>query len=164
MKRIVSYFAFFAALMLTSNLFAAMVCVDSGSYTAATGRTMLKVTCTFDATPGTAEDDLPYTSMERGDGMFVYSFVTVPGSTGPTINSDLAIADCRGVNILDAATGHGANVIDNSTVNGPFYGDGPTIGTDNHNPLMHQWCAWTVTVTNNAVNNSSFILYMEMDK
>jgi len=162
MKKL-SLIVFLAALLLNAQAFAAMTCVDSGSYTGSRGGTMLKVTCTFDTTPGTAEDDIPYTVMERGDDQYVYSFATEDGSTGPTDNSDLAIADCRGVTIL-SATGNGANVIDNATSTGPFYGDGPIAGSTNHYPKMHQWCAWTVTVTNNAVNNSSFILYMEMDK
>jgi hypothetical protein len=145
--------------LFASQAFAAMVCVDSGQTTGTRRGFVQVVTCTFDTTPGTASTTIPATVMMNADDMYVYSFATEPGSTGPTINSDLAIVDSRGVSIIKAA-GNGADMIDNSTSSGPIKGD--DIGTDDHNPIVHQSYAWTITVTNNAVNNSSFILYMEM--
>lgn len=93
-------------------------------------------------------------------GLYVYQFTTKPGGTGPTDNSDLQILDASGATILSAA-GNGANVIDNTAVNSVIYGDGPTPGSTNHAP-KGDGEAWTITVTNNAVNNSSFKLIMKV--
>lgn len=159
MKKILAIILLVLALSYSPSAWSAMTCVDSGSIIESDGAVEV-VTCTFDTTPGTASTTIPDTVMYRSRGRYIYSFSVKPGTTGPTINSDLAITDSRGVTIL-SAIGNGANVIDNATSTGPFYGDGPTVGTTNHYPKIHAGYAWTITVTNNAVNNSSFILYME---
>jgi hypothetical protein len=41
-----------------------------------------------------------------------------------------------------------------------LYGDGPTPGSTNLNPVG-DGSPWTITVTNNAVNNSSWTLVMQ---
>lgn len=141
---------------------AAMTCVDDGIKTWPGGKDYrLSMTCTFNTTPGTAVAALPATIQAVIDkGLYVYQFTTKPGGTGPTDNSDLQILDASGATILSAA-GNGANVIDNTAVNSVIYGDGPTPGSTNHAP-KGDGEAWTITVTNNAVNNSSFKLIMKV--
>lgn len=138
-----------------------MTCVDSGQFAGREGNSVQRVTCTFDTNPGTAVALIPQTVMTAMGEKYIYTFATAPGTTGPTDDCDLAIADSRGVTIL-SASGNGANVIKNATSVGPFYGDGPTAGSTKHFPKAHEDVPWTITVTNNAVNSSSFILYMEV--
>ena len=140
---------------------AAMTCVDDGIRAWPGSKDYrLSMTCTFNTTPGTAVAAFPATIQAIIDkGLYVYQFTTKPGSTGPTDNSDLQILDASAATIL-AAAGNGANVVDNATVTSVIYGDGPTAGSTNHNP-KGDGEAWTITVTNNAVNNSSFKLIMK---
>lgn len=154
---------------------AAMTCVDADTVSGSSSTVRigsndnwrLGVVCTFDTTPGTASAAMPTTIMRKLNGSlgyapYVYHFSTVPGSTGPTDNSDLAITDSSGATIL-SASGNGANVIDNATVTSVIYGDGPTPGSTNHYPKGNGF-TWTIAVTNNAVNNSSFTLWMFIGK
>ena len=156
MKKI---FIILPILLFGFNSFAAMTCTDAGHVVdGRSGNKVIVVTCSFDTTPGTAICNLPATVMDDLDGKYVYSFAVKPGATGPTDNSDLQIVDSRGITIVSASV-NGKDVIDNTTSTGPFYGDGPA---GNHYPKGHFPYVWTVTVTNNAVNNSSFTLYMEV--
>jgi hypothetical protein len=156
---------------------AAMTCADAGREVTPQGATLL-VECTFDTTPGTAVAALPSSTMAWIKRGYVYNFFTLyhadalctaldtpfdcctAASTGDcdgvTDNSDLQILDARGLTIL-AAAGNGANMADNGANNSVFYGDGPTPGTDDHSHVGNG-SAWTLTVTNNAVNNSEFTL------
>ena len=150
-------------LLIPSVSFAAMTCVESGSLKTTPNVYVMNLVCTFDATPGTAVATLTSSIMGYLNDRIILSFRVIEGSTGPTDNSDLAIVDSRGSNIL-SATGNGADVIDNAAATGPFYGDGPTPGSTNALPIAHAAYPWTITVTNNAVNNSSFILSMDTVK
>lgn len=147
---------------LSGTAHAAMTCVDDGVVAwTGTKNYRLSTTCTFDTTPATGVSAMPATIQAvLNKGLRVYKFATKPGTTGPTDNSDLQILDASGVTIL-AAAGNGANVIDNAAVNSVIYGDGPTPGSTNHSP-KGDGQAWTLTVTNNAVNNSSFKLIMQV--
>ena len=151
--------------MFSSVSFAAMTCVDDGRSSAggSDATVRLSVTCTFDTTPGTAVAAIPASVMKYiNDARYVYTFKTIPGATGPTDNSDLQILDSDSIVIL-SASGNGANVIDNTAINSIIYGDGPTAGSTNHYPAGDTM-TWTITVTNNAVNNSSFTLIMQAVK
>lgn len=161
MKRIALtiFFLFFAV-----NTWAAMTCVELGypdtEYEQAS-HYMITLECTFDTTPGTAVAAIPAATMAKMQrGRYIYTFATIPGSTGPTDDSDLQIHDSSSKVIL-SASGNGANVIDNTAINSVIYGDGTTPGSTNHYPKPHQVRVWTITVTNNAVNSSSFKLEME---
>ncbi len=156
-------------LMCPSLAQAAMVCVDgkadgtvtAGAYSSNRQVVRLYATCTHNTTPGTAVDTLP-TNMQAAidNGFYVYRFSILPGSTGPTDNSDLQIMDGDGLTII-ASAGNGANAIDNTAKTSVIYGDGPTPGSTNHYPLG-DGSPWTITVTNNAVNNSSWTLVMQV--
>lgn len=155
-------------LLVPCQAMAAMTCVDGkadgtakNGIISSNGRAArIFVTCTHDTTPGTAVAALPTNAQALvGNGFYVYRFSTIPGTTGPTDNSDLQILDADGLTIL-AAAGNGANVIDNTTKNTVIYGDGPTPGSTNLSPLG-DGSVWTITVTNNAVNNSSWTLVMQ---
>ena len=158
MKRI--FFITAAILLLAGRAIAAMTCVDSGQITpekSGTDNTLQVVTCTFDTTPGTAVATIPTTVMARLDNKFCWLDI-VPGATGPTNSSDLQIVDSRGLTIISAAT-NGLNVIDNTASTFGIMGQGEagnSMFIHAHAPYQ-----WTVTVTNNAVNNSSFVLYIE---
>jgi len=157
MKRI-----FLAALftLYASQAIGAMTCVDSGQITperSGTGNTLQVVTCTFDTTPGTAVATIPTGVMARLDNKFCWIDI-VPGATGPTDNSDLQIVDSRGLTII-SASGSGLNVIDNTASTFNIMGEGEAGNVAYLHP--HAPYQWTVTVTNNAVNNSSFLMYIE---
>ena len=158
MKRII--LALLILVLWTGTSFAAMVCNDAGTTASREGQYRVSVLCTFDTTPGTAVSALPKSIMEAIEGAFIFTFATVPGSTGPTDDSDLQILNAEGVTIV-SATGNGADVIDETTITSVIYGDGPTAGSTNHYPLADT-SVWTVTVTNNAVNSSSFTLIIQM--
>ena len=147
---------------------AAMTCVDgkadgtvaAGIYSSNKQAARIYVTCTFDTTPGTAVDDMPDNAQALlNNGWYAYRFSTIPGSTGPTDNSDLQILDGDDITILSAA-GNGADVIDNATITPVIMGDGVTAGSDNFFPLG-DGSPWEITVTNNAVNSSSFTLVIQ---
>lgn len=147
-------------LFAAGQAIAAMTCVDSGQIVPERsnyGNSVQVVTCTFDTTPGTAVATIPYTVMRYLDDRFCQIDI-VPGTTGPTDNSDLQIVDSRGVTLI-SASGSGLNVIDNATSTYGILATNSAGGTS----YIHAHAAWqwTVTVTNNAVNNSSFILYIE---
>lgn len=145
-----------ALILLATPAFGAMTCVE-GAHEREARSKVVKLTCTADATPATSVATLDASMMEELGGMFLYSITTDPGATGPTDNSDLQIADSRGVNIV-TATGNGANVIDNSATN-QLTPEGPeTIFYQ----MAHSGYAWTITVTNNAVASSFFDIYFEM--
>jgi len=148
---------FLLSLFIATNSFAAMSCNETAT-SIGNGRWLLKVEMIFDTTPATATCTLSGDVMNAiNRGLYIYDFNTVPGSTGPTDNSDLAIVDANTISIV-SASGNGSNIVDNAT-NNKFYGDGPTAGSTNIYPLG-DGNAWTITVTNNAVNNSSTTLYM----
>jgi len=142
---------------------AAMTCVETSRIKGSLpGSWHFDITCTFDATPGTAVGAIPTTApngrsmsiMEIiNQGLIVYNFSIIPGATGPTDNSDLQIADSSGV-IIISASGNGLDVIDNATITSQIMGDGQN--SDRY--PKGNGLAWIPTVTNNAVNNSSFIL------
>jgi hypothetical protein len=155
-------------LMLPSMANAAMVCVDGkgdgtvpkGAYSSNRQVVRLYATCTHNTTPGTAVDTIPDNMQAAIDnGYTVTRFSILPGATGPTDNSDLQILDADGLTVI-AAAGNGANVIDNTAKTSVLYGDGPTPGSTNFNPVG-DGSPWTITVTNNAVNNSSWTLVMQ---
>lgn len=150
------------SLALAGQAQAAMTCVDDGIVSwPGTKNYRLSMTCTFDTTPGTAVAAFPATTQAVIDeGLYVYQFTTKPGATGPKVDSDLQILDATGATIL-SASGNGANVVDNTTVTSVIYGDGPTPGSTNHYP-KGDGQVWTITVTNNDVNNSSFKLIMKV--
>lgn len=135
----------------------AMVC-DETATSLGNGKWLLEVAMEFDTTPGTATCTLSGEVMDAiNRGLYIYDFNLVPGSTGPTVNSDIAIADSDSKTIV-SVTGNGANVVDNTTFS-KFYGDGNIAGSTNFYPLG-DGKAWTITITNNAVNNSTTTLYM----
>ena len=147
---------------------AAMTCADgkadgtvaAGIYSSNKQAARIYVTCTFDTTPGTAVDDMPDNAQALlNNGWYAYRFSTIPGSTGPTDNSDLQILDGDDITILSAA-GNGADVIDNATITPVILGDGVTAGSDNFFPLG-DGSPWEITVTNNAVNSSLFTLVIQ---
>lgn len=147
---------------LSSSLFAAMTCNISSEIT--DQNPIVKVVnllCTFDATPGTAVYTLDSKEMGAINSRVIRHIITVPGSTGPTDNSDLGVTEARGsvAHSILSASANGANVVDNATSTGPFYMDGP--GSTNDTVIAHSSYPWTVTVTNNAVNNSSFTISLE---
>jgi hypothetical protein len=155
-------------LMFPSMANAAMVCVDGkadgtvpkGAYSSNRQVVRLYATCTHNTTPGTAVDTIPDNMQAAIDnGYTVTRFSILPGATGPTDNSDLQILDADGLTVI-AAAGNGANVIDNTAKTSVLYGDGPTPGSTNFNPVG-DGSPWTITVTNNAVNNSSWTLVMQ---
>jgi len=120
------------------------------------------ITCTFDDDPGTAVDTIPAAIMRQLDDMYLYTIVTKPGSTAPTDQSDMAITDCNSVTILSASN-NGQDVIDATSTVGPFYAENGA--GDNFYPKIHEWCAWTVTVTNQEVDTGAiFIMYFEAVK
>lgn len=141
---------------------AAMVCVEDGAARvkgSLPGSWHFEMVCTFDATPGTATDEFPTTApagqrwsmMEIiNQGLFVYNMSIIPGATGPTDNSDLEIKDSNGV-IFVSVAGNGLDVIDNATTTSQIMGD----GQNSDKFLKGNGLVWTITVTNNAVNNSS---------
>ncbi len=146
-------------LMITVNSNAAMTC-DIPDLKGNVGDNNIRITnfvCTFNTTPGTASYTLTPSQMGYLNNRMVRHLYTIPGSTGPTINSDLSIIDSRGA-ILLSVIGNGADVVDNSTTNGPFYMDGTG---SNDIIIVHSEYPLTFTVTNNAVNNSSFTLSIE---
>lgn len=136
----------------------AMTCSESGSVDSTPNVRITNLVCTFNTTPGTAVYVLTSEQMGLLNDRLITGFYIIPGATGPTINFDLAIADSRGVNIVSASV-NGLDVIDNSTSTGPIYGNTPE-GL-NYFPILHSKYPITVTVTNNAVNNSSFTLGIE---
>ena len=162
MKRFVLILA--ALLFISAPSYAAMTCVDDGITHLGFGEEYdFSMTCTFDTTPGTAVAAFPATIQSYLNlGYYVYTFTIIPGTTGPTDNSDLQIKDSVGRTII-SASGNGANVIDNATITSVIYGDGPTAGSTNHYPKGSHY-AWTITVTNNAVNNSSFKMLLQVGK
>jgi len=144
-------------ILLPINCFAGMTCTETATSIGG-GKWLLSVLMEFDATPTTATCTLSGEVMDTiNRGLYIYDFNSVPGTTGPTINSDIAIVDAKTVSIV-SASGNGANVIDNST-NNKFYGDGSIAGSTNLYP-MGDGSAWTITITNNAVSNSTATLYM----
>lgn len=116
------------------------------------------LTCTADATPATMAATLTAAQMAMLGNGYLENILTVPGGTGPTDNSDLAIADSRGHTIVGAAS-KGLNVIDNATVNS-FLPETNGIG-DGSQPV-HSAYPWTITITNNGVANSSTLIYLEI--
>ena len=165
MRKLLSYVLVFLTVVWLSLVVAqvsqaAMTCVDNGVGYAGEGRYRLSVTCTHDTTPGTAEDAVPTSLMSFINRGYIYMMRITPGATGPTDNSDLQIQDASGFDVVVAA-GNGANVIDNATDTRFFLPDGATPGTDNYF-VMGDGQAWTITVTNNDVNNSSWTLVMHV--
>ena len=79
---------------------------------------IITLTCTADASahtyPATVINTSSGISAYDLRGLKLYSIVTVPGTTGPTDNSDLTITDRYGI---DTLAGAGANIIDNATSN-----------------------------------------------
>lgn len=158
MKRILSMIPLL--LLFASQAMAAMECVDSGQIVperSRSGNNVQVVTCTFDTTPGTAVDTIPTSVMAMLDDKYCQIDIE-PGATGPTINSDLQIVDSRGVTLI-SASGSGLDVIDNATSTFGILAEG-SAGTSLY-IHAHAPYQWTVTVTNNAVNNSSFTMYIE---
>ena len=154
------------SMLIASPVMAAMTCVDGnaaglykdGIYSSNRQTVRLYVTCTADNTPGTMVDDMPANAQAVLDnGWYVYTFGIVPGATGPTDNSDLQILDGDDLTVLSAA-GNGADVIDNATTTAVIRGDS-AAGTE-HLPLA-DGSPWEITVTNNAVNASSFTLIIQ---
>ena len=84
-------------------------------------------------------------------GLKLYSIVTVPGTTGPTDNSDLTITDRYGADIL---AGAGANIIDNTAINRVVMNPdtAAVIITGN----------LTVNITNNIVDSAVVTLVLEL--
>ena len=152
--------------LIPSLALGAMTCVDndgSNLHKAQGDVYRIYITCTFDTTPGTAVANMPAVAQSIIDqGRYVYRFSIIPGTTGPTDNSDLQILDGNDLTIV-SASGNGANVIDNATSTSWIYGDGPTAGSTNAYPLG-DGSPWEITVSNNAVNNSSFKMIMQAVK
>lgn len=122
-----------------------------------TRRYTLGLTCTCDTTPGTAVATLGAEIMNNMDGKYGYTITIVPGGTAPTDNSDLAISDSRGLALLTAA-GNGLNLVDATSTTEEYF-EGPN---GDHYPLFKAAYPLTITLTNNAVNNSSFVAYIDM--
>ena len=135
----------------------AMVCTTSYIKRQRNG-VIASVLCTFDTTPGTATDTLPDDVQAMVNDHFVHAIYTIPGATGPTDDSDLAITDAEGKAIYT-----GTNVIDNATVNGPLLPVGPTTAKDWHHP-MGDGNDWTITITNNAVDSSTCEIVFQLTK
>jgi hypothetical protein len=127
----------------------AMVCTKSKLTHLANGKIAAHILCTFDTTPGTAVDTVPDAIMAAINSGFIHAIYTKPGGTGPTDNADVAIADADGKTIWT-----GTDKLHSSNTLGPFLPAGPTTAKDWHNP-MGDGSAWTITITNNAVNNST---------
>ena len=147
----------FLFILIPSVCNAAMTCTGTAD---SIGRNKweVRVQMLFDTTPGTASCVIPAALLDKMTGLYLYKIATIPGATGPTDDTDLQILDSDGVTIL-SASGFGANIIDNTAVNSVVIPDGKVAGTDKFYPLI-DGKAWTATVTNNAVNNSSYTLIL----
>ena len=115
---------------------------------------VIKLTCTAEvgaATyPATVVNDLAGVSDYDLRGLKLYSVATVPGTPGPTDNTDLTITDRYGIDIL---AGSGANIIDNTALNRLVIGiaSGVIITGD-----------ITVNISANAVNAATFDIILEL--
>ena len=149
---------------MVGSVFAAMECVETSRVKLLLpGQWHFTMTCTFDTTPGTAVDTFP-TDAPAGasmsmmgiinQGLLIYNMSITPGTIGPTDDSDLQITDSAGVVYL-SATGNGKDVIDNATKTSQIMGDGPG-GTSKY--IKGNGLVLSLTVTNNVVNNSSFVM------
>ena len=144
-------------MLIPSISFAAMTCTGTAN-SISENKWEVRIQMTFDTTPGTASCALPASVLNKMKGLYLYKIATIPGTVGPTEDTDLQILDSDGVTIL-SASGFGANIIDNTAVNSVVIPDGKVAGTDKFYPLV-DGKTWTATVTNNAVNNSSYTLIL----
>jgi hypothetical protein len=161
MKKFLAVLTF---LLVPTVSFGAMTCVQTAFfplqlYTPAiqVQKYILHLTCTCDTTPGTATATLGTEIMRNLSGKYGYTITTDPGSTAPTDASDLAISDSRGLALL-TATVNGLNLVDATTTEQEYF-EGPN--GDSY-PLFSAAFPLTITLTNNAVNNSIFNLYIDM--
>lgn len=158
-----------AILLLTSSwVFGTMDCVFTSEqnvgYTADGGLLQETLyTCTMDAVPlcggASCSDTLTAAEMAHIGGKYGYTLITKNGTTGPTDNSDIAITDSRGVNFI-TSTGNGANIIDNAATNQEYF-EGPN---GDQYPFINASYPWTITIHNDAVANSSVLLYVQTAK
>lgn len=116
---------------------------------------IITLTCTADASahtyPATVINTLSGISGYDLRGLKIYSIVTVPGTTGPTDDSDLTITDRYGIDML---AGAGANIIDNATSNRVVANPdtAAVIITGN----------LTVNITNNIVDSAVTTIVLEL--
>ena len=83
-------------------------------------------------------------------GLKLYSIATIPGTTGPTDNSDLTITDRYGVDIL---AGAGANLVDNATKNRTVIGIASAVIITGD---------ITLDIINNAVDSAATTVVLEL--
>jgi len=96
------------------------------------------------------------------NGWGLYSIMTKPVSgSAPTTDSDLAIASNSGLSII-WADGNGANIIDDNDTRWQRPDDPDGNGT----AVVFPWLddVWTVTMTNNSVNDAKFNLVLTLIK
>lgn len=152
-------------LMNTPIAHSAMTCTETlnkwGSTNPELGKrkATLVLVCTANTSPATSVYTVSTNMMKTIEGMYAYTFLTRPGTTGPTDDSSLAIVDSLGSTYLYAA-GNGASVVDNATVTQNYF-DYPNSGANGF-PMMKGLYPITLTVTDNIVNNSSFTLYIDL--
>jgi len=117
----------------------------------------LVLTCTADITahtyPVTIINDLSGISSYDLRGMRLHSIKTIPGTTGPTDDTDVTITDKYGIDLLG---GKGTNAIDNATTNWIVFG----YSTYVIEPLITGNI--TITITNNAVNSAVVTVVIEL--
>jgi hypothetical protein len=137
---------------IATSAYSAMVCTDAGFNSLSNERYRQVILCNMDAAPSIATDEIPNSAMARINRGYLYKLALVPGDTGPTTGSDLAITDADGITII-SATGNGLNALTANTVTNNIHGE--SAGTWLFHP-MGDGKAWTMTVTGNTQDNSSF--------
>ena len=148
-------------LFLTSSLFAAAapgtITGTLSRITTPEGRPKLVVitlTCTASADdnsyPSTVINTLSGISTYDLRGLRLYSVATIPGTVGPTDNSDMVLNDVYGIDIM---AGAGANLIDNTAKNRSVIGiTSAVIITGNI----------TIVITSNAVASAVTTVVLEL--
>jgi len=115
------------------------------------------LTCTADAGdssyPATVLNTLAGLADFDIRGLKLHSLKTIPGTPGPTDDSDITVTDKYGVDLLG---GKGADIIDNAAKNWVVFG----YSTYTIEPLITGNI--TVTITNNAVNGAVTTVVIEL--
>ncbi len=123
------------------------------------GRPSAKIilTCTADADaasyPATVINTLENIAKYDIRGMFLSEVKTIPGSTGPTDDTDFTITDEYGVDILGS---RGTNAIDNATKNHIVAGV-----ASNYQPALITGNL-TLTITNNSVKSAVVTIVLNL--
>lgn len=115
------------------------------------------LTCTADAAaatyPATVINSITNIADYDLRGMFLSEVKTIPGTTGPTDNTDFTITDEYGIDIL---TARGSNAIDNATSNWI------TSGGSSNYPMPLITGNLTLTISGNAVNSAVVTIVLNL--